>query len=146
MKNEKFIRRAQRFVGDSGTVDQIAVIQKRPLSSILAGVGAFFALVVLLNLLGVTNILVVGVLGGGALGATMASLTKNYYLVGVESEVLMVQLTTWTGQPETLVKNLPRPLEVTISKGLLVKSVTIDGEKFFLSKLFEDELNSLAVP
>ncbi len=146
MQTDKFIRRAQRFVGDSDTVDQIAVIQKRPLSSILAGVGSFLAVAVLLNLIGVSNILVVGVLGGGALGAAMASLTKNYYLVGLESEVRMVQLTTWSGRPETEVKSLPRPLDVTISKGLLMKSVVIDGEKFILSKLFADELDALASP
>jgi hypothetical protein len=127
-------------------VDQIAVIQKRPPSSILAGVGSFLAVAVLLNLIGVSNILVVGVLGGGALGAAMASLTKNYYLVGLESEVRMVQLTTWSGRPETEVKSLPRPLDVTISKGLLMKSVVIDGEKFILSKLFADELDALASP
>jgi hypothetical protein len=144
MQSDKFIRRAQRFVGDAGTVDQTVVIQKRPVSAMVAAVGAFMAVAVILGFLGVTNFFVVGILGGGALGGVMAWLTQNYYLVGVDDEVQMIQLTRWSGRPEKLVKTLPRPLDVTLSKGLLVKSLMIDGEKFMLSKLFEDELSSLS--
>ncbi|NNE94568.1 MAG: hypothetical protein HKN24_00890 [Acidimicrobiales bacterium] len=143
MKSEKFIRRAQTFVGDAGTVDQVVVIQKRPLSAIIAGLGAFIGIAVILNLLGVSNMLVVGALGGAALGGVMASLTENYYLAGVGDEVQMLQLASWTGRPERLVKTLPRPIDVTPSRGLLVKSMVIDDEKFIFSKLFEDELASL---
>lgn len=146
MKTDKFIRRAQRFLGDAGTVDQTVVIQKRPLSTFVAGVGAFFAVAVILGLLGVSNFFIVGVLGGAALGGVMGALTKNYYLAGVGSEIQMIELSTWAGRPETLVKTLPRPLDITVSKGLLVKSVTIDDEKFVFSKLFEAELDSLSAP
>ncbi len=144
MKTDKFIRRAQHFIGDSGTVDQAVVIQKRPPSAIAGGVGAFLAVAVILGFLGITNFFVVGLLGGGALGGVLAWLTKNYYLVGVEDEVQMIELATWSGRPETLVKTLPRPLDATLSKGLLVKSVMIDGEKYVLSKMFEAELGSLS--
>ncbi|MBT8240498.1 MAG: hypothetical protein KJN63_04665 [Acidimicrobiia bacterium] len=144
MQTDKFIRRAQRFVGDAGTVDQTVVIQKRPASAIAGGVGAFMVVAVILGFLGVTNFFIVGILGGGALGGAMAWLTQNYYLVGIGNEVQLIQLTKWSGRPEKLVKTLPRPLAVTLSKGLLVKSLTIDGERFMLSKVFEGELNSLS--
>ncbi|MFW2382180.1 MAG: hypothetical protein ACN4GZ_10505 [Acidimicrobiales bacterium] len=144
MQTDKFVRRAQRFIGDAGTVDQTVVIQKRPLSTFVAGIGAFLAVAVILGLLGVSNFFIVGVLGGAALGGAMGALTKNYYLAGVGSEIQMIELSRWAGRPETLVKTFDRPLDITVSKGVLIKSVTIDGEQFVFSKLFEDELDLLS--
>jgi len=143
---DKFVQRAQKFVGSKGTVDRTVVVQQRPISAVLAGAAAFFAVAIFLSLISLNNILLVGVLGGAALGGVMASRTKNFYLAGVENKVQVIRLSKWGGQPETLVKTLRRPLEVTPSKGLVSKAIILDGEKYVVSKLFAAELEALTEP
>ncbi len=143
MQIEKFVRRAQKFVGDSTAVDTVTVVQQRPPVAIAAGFAAFVVVALILNLLGLGNPILIGGLGGAALAGAMTSLTKTYYLAGVGNEVQLLRLATWTGQPESLVKTMVRPIDATISKGLINKSVRIEGEKFILSRVFESEFGSL---
>ena len=143
MQIDKFVRRAQKFVGDSTPVDTVTVIQQRPPIAIAAGFVAFVVVALILNLLGLGNPILIGAVGGAALAVAMTSLTKTYYLAGVGNEAQLLRLATWTGQPEALEKTLPRPIDATIAKGLINKSVKIDGEKYILSRMFESEFGAL---
>ena len=143
MQIEKFVRRAQKFVGDDEPVDTVTVVQQRPPVAIAAGFAAFVAVALILNVLGLGNPILIGALGGAALAGAMTSLTRTYYLAGVGNEAQLLRLATWTGQPESLEKTLARPIDATISKGLINKSVMIDGEKYILSRMFESEFGAL---
>ncbi len=146
MQTDKFIKRAQEFIGSDGSVDRTVVVQQRPITAVLAGAAAFFVVSILLAIIGVDNIIVAGGLGGLALALATASMTKNYYLAGVGDQIQMIRLKQWSGQPEALHKTLARPLAVEPSKGLLTKGILLDGEKYVVSKLFEEELHALRQP
>lgn len=87
------------------------------------------------------------VVAGGIAGALAAGLTvfvsRNYLLGYCDGTVVLASSSRWSVKAVKIVGEYPYPVTATIKNGMLVQSVTIDGQTYHLAKKLSVRFRSI---
>ena len=123
--------------------DEAVLIQQRPPWVWLPAVAAFIVAAVIGRSIGLPPVIGAGI-GGGALGAVYAVLTKYFVLASAGSSVYLCRSKAMKASATEVLKTFDRPLEITTLNSVINDKIRIDGEEYISSRAFRDRLAAMS--
>lgn len=122
---------------------EAVILTRRPLWTWLAFVAVF---VVVIVALGSTDLppVVAGGIGGGLAGGLIAVLSENHIVGYCDGSVVMARSGTFSVSAQEPVAEYQRPLPATLSSGMLLGKVTLDGVNYQIAKPLIERFESIA--
>lgn len=127
------------------TVTEVVLLQQRSRwTGLLLLLGAVAAFVVGVTLFPDPSPIVVGIVCAAFITLPMiASLRYRILAQLSDGRVQLLRSSKWRQHATALVRDLDRPIQVGEPSGLVTLKVTLDGEQYFLSRLFKDRFDQI---
>ena len=143
MPRATMISSVQELTGADEPVDEVVLLQQRPIWSlpagIVAGAAAYF---VLLSVdLGA---IVRGAIAGGVLGLVFAATSTRWLLAGTPTRTLLLRSKFWYAAAESIEAEYPRGVVMTAGSSFINATYTLDGRTFVVSRASTSRLATIA--